>query len=136
MQVHPTTNYLEMKQLTFLLLTGFIITLVAGNSSCYYDKEELLYPETVCDTAAVKYSTTVVPVISSFCNSCHAGNTPSAGIKLDTYAGIRVQAANGKLWGAISHNASYAPMPKNANKLSACNLAKIKKWIDAGYPDN
>lgn len=125
-----------MKQLSILLMAVFIISLAISNSSCYYDKEELLYPETVCDTAAVQYTNTIVPVLSSNCNSCHGGSTPSAGIKLDTYAGVQVQAANGRLWGSVSHSASYAPMPKNGNKLSPCNLAKIKKWLDAGYPNN
>ncbi len=125
-----------MKNFTILLLTGFIITLIISSSSCYYDKGELLYPDTACDTAAVKYSSTIVPVVGSFCYACHAGNTPSAGIRLDTYAGIQLQAANGRLLGAVSHSSSYSPMPKNGNKLSLCNIAKIRKWIDAGYPNN
>ncbi len=112
---------------------GFII---AGHSSCYYDKEELLYPETRCDTAAVTYNTTIVPVLSSYCFSCHAGNTPSGGLRLDSYSAVQLQVANGKLWGAVSHAPNFSPMPKNANKLNSCNLAKLKKWIDAGAPNN
>jgi len=27
-------------------------------------------------------------------------------------------------------------MPKNAAKLNSCNIAKIKKWVDAGFPNN
>jgi hypothetical protein len=125
-----------MKLLTALIFAGLFITLIVGSSSCYNDKEEILYPETVCDTAAVKYSTTILPIISSNCFSCHGGNTPSAGIRLDSYSGLQSQAANGKLWGAVSHNTSFSPMPKNAAKLSPCNLSKIKKWLDAGYPNN
>ncbi len=125
-----------MKLFTSLGFICIIICLLAGNSGCYYDKGELLYPETVCDTAAVKYSTTILPIVSSYCISCHGGNTPSAGIRLDNYAGLQLQAANGRLWGAVSHNASFSPMPKNNTKLDACNLAKIKKWLDAGYPNN
>lgn len=124
-----------MKRL--LLAVSILLILVAlCNTGCYYDKEEILYPNTICDTAAVTYSSTVAPVLSSFCNSCHGGSTPSAGIKLDTYNDVKIQAANGRLWGAISHAGSYSPMPKNAAKLNTCNLAKIKKWLDAGYPDN
>ena len=105
-------------------------------TACYYDKEEVLYPDSICDTADVRYSTTIQPVLSSNCISCHGGSTPSAGIKLDTYEGVAIQAANGRLWGAVSHASSFSPMPKNANKLSACNLAKIRKWLDAGHPNN
>ena len=124
-----------MKKIIFILaIISLGITLF--NTSCYYDKEELLYPNTVCDTAMVTYSTSVAPVLSSFCNSCHSGATPSAGIKLGTYDDVKIQAANGRLWGAVSHATAYSPMPKNAPKLNACNLAKIKKWLDSGYPNN
>ncbi len=105
-------------------------------SSCYYDKEEVLYPDSICDTAIVKYSTTIQPVLSSNCVSCHGGSVPSAGIRLDTYEGVSIQAANGRLWGAVSHSTNFSPMPKNAGKLSDCNLTKIRKWLDAGHPNN
>ena len=124
-----------MKKIT-LILFAFLISMAFLNTGCYYDKAEILYPDTVCDTAAVKYSSTIAPVLSSFCNSCHSGTTPSAGIKLDAYNDVAIQAANGRLWGAVSHATSYSAMPENAAKLNTCNLAKIKKWLDAGYPNN
>jgi hypothetical protein len=116
-----------------IILSGIILNTF---SSCYYDKAALLYPDQACDTAAVKYSTVVLPVLSSGCISCHGGGTPSAGISLDTYAGVKTQVDNGRLWGAVSHNPGYSPMPKNSNKLSNCNLEKIRIWIAAGAPNN
>jgi mono/diheme cytochrome c family protein len=104
--------------------------------SCYYDKEEILYPDTTCDTSAVKYSTSILPVLSSNCISCHGGSTPSASISLDNYAGVKQQADNGRLWGAVSHNINYSPMPKNGNQLNSCNLAKLRIWLAAGAPNN
>ena len=121
-----------------LIVALIIISFIMVNtlSSCYYDKSDLLYPDTACDTSVVKYSTSVQPVLSSNCISCHGGSTPSAGIGLDSYTGVKLQVDNGRLWGAVSHSASYSAMPKNSNKLNACSLAKIKKWIDAGAPNN
>lgn len=113
---------------------SFIV--IVSNSSCYYDKEEILYPQSACDTATVTYSGSVVPVLLSNCTSCHGGNAPSGSISLTTYADVKAQADNGKLWGAVSHASGFSPMPKNASKLTACSLAKIKKWIDAGAPNN
>lgn len=120
-----------------MLLTaaGLFIALVSG-TGCYYDKEELLYPQTACDTTTVTYSSSVVPVLTSNCNSCHGGSSPSAGINLSTYAGVKTQVDNGKLWGSVSHASGFSAMPKNTAKMSTCNLAKIKKWIDAGAPNN
>jgi Planctomycete cytochrome C len=130
----PQTTDKKMKQLSilFFIALAFAISL----SSCYYDKEEILYPDTVCDTSTIRYSTSIVPILSANCISCHGGNTPSAGIRLDNYAAVRVQAANGKLWGSISHTAGFAAMPKNSGQLGTCNLTKVKKWLAAGYPDN
>lgn len=119
-----------------LLAVGLLIVMVTVTSSCYYDNEETLNPQTVCDTANITYSSSVVPVLLSNCTVCHGGNTPSAGIKLDTYADVKVQVTNGKLWGAVSQSAGYSAMPKNAAKLNSCNLAKIKKWLDAGALNN
>jgi mono/diheme cytochrome c family protein len=123
--------------------TGFITALIiisgillSSLNSCYYDKSDLLYPDTACDTAAVKYSTAVLPVLSSNCISCHGGTTPSAAISLDSYAGVKIQVDNGRLWGAVSHSANYSPMPKNSNQLNSCSLEKIRIWIAAGAPNN
>lgn len=113
---------------------SFIV--IVSNSSCYYDKEEILYPQTACDTTKVTYSGSVVPVLLSNCTSCHGGSAPSGGISLTTYAAVKAQVDNGKLWGTVSHTAGFSAMPKNASKLNTCNLAKIKKWIDAGAPNN
>ncbi len=113
-----------------------VITMLVSVTGCYYDKEEYLYPDTACDTAAVKFNTSILPVLSSNCNSCHGGNTPSASIKLDTYAGVKQQVDNGRLWGSVAHSTNYSPMPKNGTKLNSCNLAKIRIWIAAGALNN
>jgi hypothetical protein len=120
--------------ITVLIIISGI--LIHSLNSCYYDKSDLLYPNTACDTAAVKYSTSVLPVLSSNCISCHGGATPSAGISLDTYSGVKIQVDNGRLWGAVSHSASYSAMPKNSAKLNNCSLEKIRIWIAAGAPNN
>ncbi|MEO7444152.1 MAG: hypothetical protein ABIT96_03800, partial [Ferruginibacter sp.] len=67
---------------------------------------------------------------------CHSGGTPSGGIDLSNYTIVKALALNGRLYGAVTHAPGYSPMPKNASKLSACNLSQIRKWIDAGAPNN
>lgn len=122
---------------TLILFTGFLILSALFLGSCYYDNEEDLYPNIPpCDTANVKYSETVAPVMANHCNGCHGGSFPAAGIRTDTYEGLSVVAANGRLWGSINHQQGFSFMPKDAPKLSACDLAKIRMWLDEGYPDN
>jgi hypothetical protein len=40
------------------------------------------------------------------------------------------------LYGALSWAAGYKTMPQGGSKLSDCQLAKIKSWVDAGAPQN
>jgi hypothetical protein len=127
-------NHLQKSLLAAVCIIFFA---VITNTGCYYDKEEILYPSTGCDTAIVTYSGSVAPILSASCiNGCHSGGAPSGGISLAAYADVKAQVNNGKLWGAVSYATGYSPMPKNSSRLSNCSLTKIKKWIDAGAPNN
>jgi hypothetical protein len=127
-----------MKKFLFLILIFFSILCI---SSCYYDKEELLYKGSgngpCTDTAStVSYSQKVVPLLQQLCYGCHSGNFPSGNIAMGTYATDKAMAQNGSLYGSINHSAGYSPMPKGAAKMSTCQIATIKKWIDAGMLNN
>jgi hypothetical protein len=120
--------------INLLLVTGLFILLAI--SSCYYDKAEILYPPSTCDTATVTYSRSIIPILGANCNTCHGGTLPANGIDLTIYSVVKAQVDNGNLWGAVSHAPGYTPMPKNSDKLNDCNLNKIKLWILAGAPNN
>ena len=117
-----------------------VIFLITGTFfSCYNDKADLLYPalNVTCDTVTtVSYSQKIVPLLQQYCYSCHLGPSPSGGIEMGTYTTDKAIGQNGKLYGSISYNNAYSPMPQGAGKLSDCQIAKIKKWIDANLPDN
>jgi hypothetical protein len=118
---------------TKILLLLIIMVTVAG---CYYDSEEELYNCSV-DPATVKYSTTISTILISYgCIGCHSGPSPSASINLSAYAGIKTVADNGRLYGAISHAPGFVPMPQGGGKMNACDMKKVKAWIDAGAPNN
>lgn len=123
-----------MKKYTILLL----VCIVAVFSGCYYDVDEQLYPPSGnCDTTGVTYSGTVASLLQgNGCTGCHSGSAPSGNISLSAYAGVQAMAQSGRLYGAISHAAGYAPMPQGGNKMNACAINKIKAWIDAGAPNN
>lgn len=125
-----------MKNLSLaFLLTGCILSM----ASCYYDKEETLYPlgSSTCDTAGtISYTQKVVPIFQQQCYSCHSGGSPSGGIAMGTYDADKAIALNGKLYGSISQASGYSPMPQGAAKMSDCNLAIVKKWVDANCPNN
>ena len=91
---------------------------------------------TVCDSSQFKYSTNVSLILGTYCVGCHSGTAPSGGINLSTYNNVYLMATNGRLVGAVSHAPGYSPMPKNTSKLSECQIAQIRKWVNAGAPNN
>ena len=106
-------------------------------SSCYYDKEALLYGTSACDTTNIKFSVQISGTLSANCLSCHSGNAASgAGIQLGTYDAVKVQALNGKLMGVVSQSPGFSPMPKGGAKLPDCRIAEIRTWIRNGMPNN
>ena len=128
-----------MKRLLNLLPVALAGCFLASLGGCYYDKEDILYPGGNCDTSNVTYSTTVSGIMTANCNVCHSTSSANAnggGIQLDSYTKLKVYVDNGKLMGSINHAGGYSPMPKNATKLSNCDISKIQAWVNAGAPNN
>jgi hypothetical protein len=130
-------NFTMKKIKTIFIPLFFILILQA----CYNDKEEIIYPASAnCDTTSnVSYASAITPIINAHCLACHGSGvfTSSGGnLNLDGYSNISVPVSNGSLLKSIQHQAGVSPMPKNAQKLSDCNISIIKKWIDAGAPNN
>lgn len=119
----------------------FIVTVLVGLSACYYDHEDILYGASsnqpcTDTTGTISYAQKVVPILQASCYSCHSGSFPSGNQLMGTYAADKAMAQSGKLHGTISYAAGYSPMPKGAAKLSNCQIALVKKWIDQGMLNN
>lgn len=101
-------------------------------SSCYNQKEELLYPDGInCNGVDAKFTVDVSPIIQSRCATvgCHeagSGNGPGA---LTDYDKIR-NAAN-----QIKPAITSRIMPKGST-LSTDEIKKIICWINSGAPNN
>jgi hypothetical protein len=120
-----------MKQLLF-----FFLLLAVATTGCYYDNEEDLYNCSL-DAASTKYSTSISNILNAYgCTGCHVAPVPSGNIDLSNYAGLKVVANDGRLYGAITHAPGFEPMPQGAAKMNGCDIKKIKAWIDAGAPNN
>jgi hypothetical protein len=114
------------------------VMLLLTNTSCSYDKEDLLYNDAICNTppSSASYTTDVLPILRQNCYRCHADANPPGGIQMGTYTDEKSIALSGKMYGAISHKPGFLPMPFGESKLPACTIAIIKKWIDDGAPNN
>jgi len=114
----------------------FVVLII---NSCYYDKQEELYQYSklnTCDTMAFSFNVKVKPIFQNYCMGCHNAVTARGGVILENYDGVKNVAQNGRLFGAISRNAGFVPMPKDAPKLSECNITLIRKWIENGMLNN
>jgi hypothetical protein len=89
-----------------------------------------------CDTSNVTYSMSIRPIIVNKCQGCHSASTPSGGIDLSQYTGVKAKVTDGKLWGSINFMQGYSAMPKNGQKLSDCELRQFRIWMDAGALNN
>lgn len=98
----------------------------AKNNSC----------SSACDTSQFTYAAVIKPIISNQCQGCHTGTAAGGGIDLSTYNGVKSVASNGQLWGSVHKDPGFAPMPPAGTGLSSCQLTQMKKWIDAGAPNN
>lgn len=127
---------MKMKISIGALLIGTMIFI----SSCYYDKADLLYSGNsgpcTDSSGTVSYAQKVVPLLQQYCYSCHTGNFPSGNQLMGTYTSDKAMAMNGMLYGTIAHSAGYSPMPQGMAKMTNCQIAVIKKWIDSGTLNN
>lgn len=89
-----------------------------------------------CETTNISYSGFIAPLLTTYCVGCHSGGNPSGGISLNSYEGVKSIALSGRLYGAISWTSGFKQMPQGGNKLSQCNIDKVKSWIDNGASNN
>jgi hypothetical protein len=90
-----------------------------------------------CNTENMSFASDIKPILQSNCYECHSNaNYAISGVKLEDYADLKTHTDNGDLIGVITHATGYPEMPQGKPKLSACNINKIKAWVDAGAQDN
>ena len=90
---------------------------------------------TLADTVKISYATHLKPILEYNCVGCHSSASASGNVKLDSYANVKVNADNGKLYGSIAQLSGYVAMPVGS-KLSDCQIKAFKLWIDQGKLNN
>ena len=80
-----------------------------------------------CDTSVYTFSEAILPLVQTYCKGCH--NVGSSDGEFYDYNSLTADTA--LVWSNISDGS----MPKNTS-LSDCQKNVIKKWLDAGAPNN
>lgn len=91
---------------------------------------------TACDVNAFAFTANVKPILNTYCVGCHSAANAGGGVDLSSYDKVKTYASNGRLYGSIAWLPGYKAMPQGGNKLSDCQISVIKKWVDAGAPNN
>jgi hypothetical protein len=90
-----------------------------------------------CDSVVVSYASEIQPIIQNKCIGCHGtGHSGNAFVDLSSHSGVAAVAATGQLTGAVAHNPNYTPMPMNGPMLPACEIGKIRNWVNEGMLNN
>jgi cytochrome c553 len=89
-----------------------------------------------CDTSSFTFSQGVKPILDANCIGCHNAALANAGVNLTTYAGAKAVAIDGRMMTRITHSDPAFLMPQGGPKLSDCKITQIRKWIQAGTPNN
>ena len=131
-------------------LAGAIILALGIAAGCTYthgDPAPQAGPDPTCTNATAALATyrdVISPIFDQHCRSCHGAmyNTPGnpnsygGGIPFRTHQEIKNYGDINYLVCCIEQVGSCDKMPKIGNKLSDCDIARIKAWVAAGEPDN
>ncbi|MFM1897952.1 MAG: hypothetical protein RL577_192 [Bacteroidota bacterium] len=89
-----------------------------------------------CDSNTYTYSGAVSKIMAQRCVGCHSGSNASGGIDLSSHAAVKAQATRGALLGSIQGKSPWKFMPQGGTSLSDCEIAQIRKWMEAGTPND
>ncbi|OQP63875.1 hypothetical protein A3860_23355 [Niastella vici] len=113
-----------------LALLTIIIVLLTG---CYYDKGELIYPDSTVDCSKVTATYTAVkPIVAGKCNTtgCHNAASAAGSTVLETYDQVKALAGRIKQRALVDKT-----MPPGA-ALTTSEIAILTCWINSGTPNN
>lgn len=117
---------------------GFIGTLVMvivsiAFTSCYFDKEELLYGQSECTPMDVRFEQHILPIVQNSCAvvGCHVQGGLAPGI-FENYTQIKDAVDRGSFQQRVLVNRDMPP----SSPLSNCQLDFIRAWIEEGALNN
>ena len=115
----------SLKKIPLLIILASLCVL----SSCYYDKEDLLYPTNCISANDVKGPkfTEVEALIKSSCNGCHLNGGNDGGYNFDGVCNIV------NSWNAIYNSCVIRSDMPPGSPLNANQKQMITDWVNAGH---
>ena len=87
-----------------------------------------------CDDAAVTYNGQIKTIFSG-CTASGCHNSGSVSGSLANYTDSKSFPLMSRMLGALRGTAGFSAMPQEGTKLSDCDISKVEKWINSGFPE-
>jgi len=118
-------------------ISVLIIGCILGISSCTKNSVEAVAGTHPCDTTHISYQSDVLPILQSYCYSCHSNSNKafSNGVNLEGYDNFKGWAQSGYVLGNIRQDPGFTGMPYGKPKISDCAINKITAWINQDFPN-
>ena len=100
-------------------------------------KEETNNNNIGCNITSASFKTDVRKILDNNCMGCHNSTSASGGVVFDTHSNVKSY-ANGigdKLYVSLTSATGSKKMPPGGS-LPACDIEKVKVWIEGGSQDN
>jgi len=88
--------------------------------------------DTTTKVDTIFYTNNVKMLLDSSCNVAYCHISGASVGSLASYTDAKSFVANGRILGAIKHQAGFSKMPKDKPKLSDANIKRIELWISQG----
>lgn len=113
--------------------TALLTTIVILFTGCYYDKGELIYPDSTVDCSKVTATYSAVkPIVATKCNTtgCHNAASAAGSVVLETYDQVKALASR------IKQRALVEKTMPPGTPLTTSEIAILTCWINSGTPNN
>lgn len=102
-----------------LIISSFVFSCKKDNSTC--------------DDANITYDGQIKTLFAG-CTASGCHNSGSLSGSLANYQDAKNFPLMNRMIGALKGQAGFSPMPLGGTKLSDCDISKVQKWIDSGFP--
>jgi hypothetical protein len=137
---------MKLQKILKIIALPLLLSLLFTTSNCTYKNAQEVYPiDTIgCNTGNVSFANDIVPILVANCYSCHSNQNKflGSGYVLEGYANdtlyVQNNPPNANMYNNVSdaNVSDFYHMPKGLPSISACEIIKIKAWIDQGYKNN
>lgn len=126
-----------MKTLQIFVIALFTAMISMSVFSCKEDEApkktvDTNPKDTTTKVDTIRYTNNVKMLLDSSCNVAYCHISGASVGSLASYVDAKNFVANGRILGAVKHEAGFSKMPKNQPKLSDAKIKRIELWISQG----